>query len=147
MTFSLPDESGVGMPLANALALSPKLRVVRTQLPMVWNPALLVISNNPSLEKVELWNGFQDLGGAIAMVGLFLTDARGNKRLADLIGAGTSVRFHCVFGILKLMYSLCLADVSFLRVHTLWKTIQISFLCHVSRRLPHCPTQTRNSLV
>jgi len=92
IAFPLPiDSAGVAMSLANALALSPKLRVVRTQLPMVWNPALLAISNNPSLEKMELWNAFQDLGDALVGTGLFLTEARRNKRLADLIGAGTRI--------------------------------------------------------
>lgn len=83
------------MSLVTALATSPKLRVVRTQLPVVWNPALLAISHNPSLEKVELWNAFQSQGDAIVGTGLFLTEARRNKRLVDLIRAGTLVQFYC----------------------------------------------------
>jgi len=85
------DSAGVALAVATALASSPKLRVFRTQLPMVWNPALLAISHNPSLEKMELWNAFQNQGDAIVGTGLFLTEARRNKRLADLIRAGTRI--------------------------------------------------------
>ena len=41
-------------PLASALASLPLLKVVRAQLPAIWNPFLLEVSSNPSLDRIEL---------------------------------------------------------------------------------------------
>jgi hypothetical protein len=80
---------GVILALAVALACSTSLRVLRTQLPVVWSPVLLKISENPYLEKIELWNLFITDGAAMVGTGLFLKEARKHQRLADLIKAGT----------------------------------------------------------
>ena len=58
---------------------------------MVWSPALLIIGDNPQLERIELWNAFQTDGAAVLGTGLFLTEARNHQRLVDLIKAGTLV--------------------------------------------------------
>ena len=58
---------------------------------MVWSSVLLTISENPHLEKIELWNPFQTDNAAILGTGLFLTEARSHQRLVDLIKAGTLV--------------------------------------------------------
>lgn len=41
-------------PLAAALASLPRLKVVRAQLPAIWNPFLLEVSSNAALDRVEL---------------------------------------------------------------------------------------------
>lgn len=41
-------------PLAAALATLPRLKVVRAQLPAIWNPFLLEVSSNAALNRVEL---------------------------------------------------------------------------------------------
>jgi hypothetical protein len=73
--------TGLGVILALA-----GLRVLRTQLPVVWSPVLLKISENLYL---ELWNLFITDGAAMVGTGLFLKEARRHQRLADLIKAGT----------------------------------------------------------
>jgi hypothetical protein len=79
--------------LATALARSPRLGILRTQLPVVWSPVLLIISENPSLAKIELWNLFHTDGAAVIVTGLFLKEASRHQRLVDLINAGTLVPF------------------------------------------------------
>jgi hypothetical protein len=58
---------------------------------VVWSPVLLTISDNPTIEKIELWNMFCTDGTAMVGTGLFLKEARKYQRLVDLIKAGTSV--------------------------------------------------------
>jgi len=58
---------------------------------VVWSPALLTISENPQLEKIEFWSAFQADDAAMLGTGLFFTGARNHQRLVDLIKAGTSV--------------------------------------------------------
>jgi hypothetical protein len=58
---------------------------------VVWSPALLTISENPQLEKIEFWGAFQADDAAMLGTGLFFTGARSHQRLVDLIKAGTSV--------------------------------------------------------
>lgn len=89
IAFPLSTGLGVIHALAVALTCSTSLRVLRTQLPVVWSPVLLKISENPYLEKIELWNLFITDGAAMVGTGLFLKEARRHQRLADLIKAGT----------------------------------------------------------
>jgi len=41
-------------PVALALSRAPALRLIRTALPPVWDPSLLVASENPSLQRIVL---------------------------------------------------------------------------------------------
>jgi hypothetical protein len=41
-------------PIALALSRAPALRLIRTALPPVWDPSLLVASENPSLQRIVL---------------------------------------------------------------------------------------------
>lgn len=67
-----------------ALTRAPSLRTVRTVLPSVWNPALLEICANPSLERIEFSSETR-----ITDVHLYLAEARKHTRLFELIRAGT----------------------------------------------------------
>lgn len=94
IAFPLSHEpSGSYLSIATALSLSPKLQVVRTQIPVVWNPSLLTISENPALQKIELRNLFQHEGQPILGSGRFLMQARRYPRLSGLVAAGTCVIF------------------------------------------------------
>ena len=45
---------GQPSPVALALSRSPTLRVLRTNLPAEWDPSLLIVSENPNLERIAL---------------------------------------------------------------------------------------------
>ncbi|KIJ62280.1 hypothetical protein HYDPIDRAFT_114775 [Hydnomerulius pinastri MD-312] len=101
------------LPLAQALSTAPRLHSVRAQLPAVWNNILLVVSSNPSLEKVMLYsesmfgihykstlgpagikgssNSTDDNENAILGTGLYMMEAKKHARLSELIKAGTSI--------------------------------------------------------
>ncbi|KAF9223136.1 hypothetical protein BS17DRAFT_734736 [Gyrodon lividus] len=102
------------LPLAQALSEAPRLQSVRAQLPAVWNNLLLVMSSNPSLEKVTLYSepmlgvahnrttpgssvikaactGIGDNENAILATGLYMMETKKHARLSELIRAGTSI--------------------------------------------------------
>ncbi|KAI0721736.1 hypothetical protein C8Q72DRAFT_79351 [Fomitopsis betulina] len=69
---------------ATSLASAPRLRAVSAQLPMVWNTALLEISQNPALEHIHI-----SPRAELAASQLFISEARKHPRLMELIAAGT----------------------------------------------------------
>ncbi|KIK94818.1 hypothetical protein PAXRUDRAFT_827614 [Paxillus rubicundulus Ve08.2h10] len=99
----------VTLPFAQALSESPRLQLVRAQLPAIWNELLLVMSSNPSLEKVTLSSESMfgparsrtpgppvikgvcsdDYENAIPSTGLYMMEAKKHARLSELIRAGT----------------------------------------------------------
>ncbi|KAF9240067.1 hypothetical protein BU15DRAFT_46169 [Melanogaster broomeanus] len=106
--------SPITLPLAQALSEAPRLHSVRAQVPSVWSDFLLLISSNPSLEKIMLYSesmsgvaqnrtiqglaaikgaydGVDDNENAILGTGMFMIGARMHARLSELIKAGTSI--------------------------------------------------------
>ncbi|KAF8841500.1 hypothetical protein BDN67DRAFT_949553 [Paxillus ammoniavirescens] len=104
------SSSPITLPFAQALSEAPRLQYVRTQLPAIWNELLLVMSSNPSLEKMTLYSESafgparsrtpgppaikgacnDDYENAILGTGLFMMEAKKHARLSELIRAGTS---------------------------------------------------------
>lgn len=90
---------------AAALSVAPRLRLVRSQVPAVWNDLLLFVSCNSSLQKIALYDypGYaipkkSPLANfamascpddAIFGTGMYITEARKHARLFELIKAGT----------------------------------------------------------
>jgi len=56
----LPKRLGFLDPLALALSCCKKLKVIRAQMPALWNSFLLDVSANPSVERIELLDGSED---------------------------------------------------------------------------------------
>lgn len=103
------SSSPITLPFAQALSEAPRLQYVRTQLPAIWNELLLVMSSNPSLEKVTLSSESafgparyrtpgppvikgacnDDYENAILGTGLYMMEAKKHARLSELIRAGT----------------------------------------------------------
>ncbi|KAJ3808339.1 hypothetical protein EV368DRAFT_84803 [Lentinula lateritia] len=73
--------------LTNALAKSPSLQTFATQVPSVWNEAILRVSQNPSLQKVVLG----DPKTGVLTTGLFMAESKKHPRLVELIKAGTLI--------------------------------------------------------
>ncbi|KAJ3889355.1 hypothetical protein GG344DRAFT_78858 [Lentinula edodes] len=71
--------------LTNALAKSPSLHTFATQVPSVWNEAILRVSQNPSLQKIVLG----DPKTGVLITGLFMAESKKHPRLVELIKAGT----------------------------------------------------------
>lgn len=70
----------------SALSTAPNLKIIRAQLPALWNDTLLTISQNPSLQCITL-SPDKELFGSC----LFLMEAKKYDRLMELIEAGTPV--------------------------------------------------------
>ncbi|KAK7692077.1 hypothetical protein QCA50_005483 [Cerrena zonata] len=105
--------------IVSALAKAPKLRVVKTELPTVWNEALLQISSNSSLAEIQLSNSCQPpqtprfrmlpsdrsecqrptsavpsrlpLSSILPISSLYMRIAKNHTRLMDLIHAGSEI--------------------------------------------------------
>jgi len=116
IAFRLSDDSMASLPvslspaqlgpissLTHALRTRPSLHTFSTQLPSVWNNAILSVSQNEALERIVLGDGHEPTsphlgrGGygtgrnMVPGTGLFLTEARKHPRLAELIRAGTPI--------------------------------------------------------
>ena len=90
-------------PLALALSRSPSLRVLRTPLPWIWDPSLLVVSENPNLVRIVFTgprlssspSGVVATDVAVSIEALlaryddhpWLVEAQKHPRLMRLIGA------------------------------------------------------------
>ena len=70
----------------SALSMAPNLKIVRAQLPALWNDTLLTISQNPTLQCISLSPDKELVGSH-----LFLMEAKKHDRLMELIEAGTPV--------------------------------------------------------
>ncbi|KAK0421754.1 hypothetical protein EV421DRAFT_1724309 [Armillaria borealis] len=86
--------------LTHALSLAPSLHTFSTQLPSLWNEAILCVSRNPRLERIRLGGSDHDDGcGIISGGGLYMIQTRKHPRLAELIRNGTPMirsRAHTV---------------------------------------------------
>ncbi|KAK7454042.1 hypothetical protein VKT23_011554 [Stygiomarasmius scandens] len=108
-----PKPQGPVTLLAHALSSSPRLRSFSTHIPTVWNEVLLVVSKNPSLEKIVLGEGSSGPGlrlgggrasisagsgistspsaGGVVFTGLYMSEAKKHPKLVELIKAGTPI--------------------------------------------------------
>lgn len=86
LAFRVSDDDGPVSSIAQALSFAPSLRSFSTEMPSLWNEAILRISHNPKLEKIVL--GGEDVGRG---GGLYMVQARKHPRLAELIKIGTYV--------------------------------------------------------
>ncbi|KAF9019787.1 hypothetical protein BDZ89DRAFT_1072712 [Hymenopellis radicata] len=84
LAFRLSDDDGPVSGIAQALSFAPSLRSFSTEVPSLWNEAILRISHNPKLEKIVLGGEDAARGG-----GLYMVQARKHPRLAELIKNGT----------------------------------------------------------
>ncbi|KDQ53885.1 hypothetical protein JAAARDRAFT_38850 [Jaapia argillacea MUCL 33604] len=76
--------------LSCALVKCPRLHTVRAVMPVVWNPCLAQISNNPSLKAVELLRDESSSGMVVGTSGgLFLKEAKKHERFWALVKKGT----------------------------------------------------------
>ena len=100
IAFRLADDAtGTGALLADSLSRAPALHALLTQLPAVWNPALLCISSNPRLERIILnpnadhhhYHYHNHAGNPVVGTNLFLMEASKWPRLGELIRAGTNI--------------------------------------------------------
>ncbi|KAK0199758.1 hypothetical protein DFS33DRAFT_1364818 [Desarmillaria ectypa] len=86
--------------ITHALSLAPSLHTFSTQLPSLWNEAILCVSRNPRLERIILGGNDHDDGcGIISGGGLYMIQTRKHPRLSELIRNGTPVirsRAHTV---------------------------------------------------
>lgn len=71
--------------IVRALSVAPCLRTFTTELPNVWNEAILCVSANPSLERIILGVGSERSGG------LYMHQVRKHPHLAELIRNGRLV--------------------------------------------------------
>ncbi|KAG0704025.1 hypothetical protein DFH29DRAFT_914210 [Suillus ampliporus] len=74
-------------PLAEALSHAPNLRILKAQLPAIWNELFLVISQNSALEQIALYAEGAD---GILHTTMYMIEAKKHARLSELIKAGTS---------------------------------------------------------
>ncbi|KAF8915692.1 hypothetical protein CPB85DRAFT_1292859 [Mucidula mucida] len=86
LAFRVSDDDGPVSSIAQALSFAPSLRSFSTEMPSLWNEAILRISHNPKLEKIVL--GGEDVGRG---GGLYMVQARKHPRLAELIKIGTPI--------------------------------------------------------
>ncbi|KAG7440749.1 uncharacterized protein BT62DRAFT_937725 [Guyanagaster necrorhizus] len=86
--------------ITHALSLAPSLHTFSTQLPSLWNEAILSVSQNPCLERIVLGGtDYEDGCGIISGGGLYMIQTRKHPRLAELIRNGTPIirsRAHTV---------------------------------------------------
>ncbi|KAK7049844.1 hypothetical protein VNI00_005274 [Paramarasmius palmivorus] len=91
-----PAQSPVAS-LTHALATAPHLHTFATVLPSVWNDAILIISENPRLERIVLSShGSARVGfkGGVMSSGLWMNEASKRTRLIDLVRCGTPILRH-----------------------------------------------------
>ncbi|KAG1732907.1 uncharacterized protein EDB91DRAFT_661878 [Suillus paluster] len=74
-------------PLAEALSHAPKLRLLKAQLPAIWNELFLTISRNSALEQIALYAEGAD---GILHTTMYMAEAKKHARLSELIKTGTS---------------------------------------------------------
>lgn len=75
-----------------ALAHAPKLRSIHAELPTLWNPALLDVSANPSVQAIHLTTPTPSQSASLTTTSsLYLSEARKHPRLIELIKAGTTI--------------------------------------------------------
>ncbi|KAK0495761.1 hypothetical protein EDD18DRAFT_1170622 [Armillaria luteobubalina] len=76
--------------ITHALSLAPSLHTFSTQLPSLWNEAILCVSRNPRLERIRLGGSdHDDSYGIISGGGLYMIQTRKHPKLAELIRNGT----------------------------------------------------------
>ncbi|PBK78953.1 hypothetical protein ARMGADRAFT_1093624, partial [Armillaria gallica] len=96
LAFRISDDSPAAQPrgpistITHALSLAPSLHTFSTQLPSLWNEAILCVSRNPRLERIRLGGSDHEDGcGIISGGGLYMIQTRKHPRLAELIRNGT----------------------------------------------------------
>jgi len=73
-------------PLAHALSNAPKLRVLKAQVPAIWNDLLFTISQNSALQHITL---YVEGAESVMHTSLYMMGAKKHARLSELIKAGT----------------------------------------------------------
>ncbi|KAI3614224.1 hypothetical protein WG66_000216 [Moniliophthora roreri] len=98
VTLTTPAQSPVSS-LTHALSNAPHLHTFATVLPSVWNDAVLIVSENPRLEKIVLspsqtGSGRVGAKGGVMSTGLWMNEASKRTRLIELVRCGTPILRH-----------------------------------------------------